>query len=64
MVQGEGGDARGMTRARSRKGGSRLRRWADGKGATVPAALQAYRQRLDARPAVQLALRHEGLDAK
>ncbi|URI11483.1 glutathione binding-like protein [Aquincola tertiaricarbonis] len=39
-------------------------RWADGKGATVPAALQTYRQRLEARPAVQLALRHEGLDAK
>ncbi|WP_348754314.1 glutathione binding-like protein [uncultured Aquincola sp.] len=39
-------------------------RWADSKGATVPPALQAYRQRLEQRPAVQLALRHEGLDTQ
>lgn len=37
-------------------------RWADSQGAAVPGALKAYRQRVEARPAVQLALRHEGLD--
>jgi len=39
-------------------------RWAVAKGRTLPPALQAYKARMEARPAVQLALQHEGLDAK
>lgn len=38
--------------------------WAGKKGVALPPALQAYQQRLGARPAVQLALRHEGLTAQ
>ena len=39
-------------------------RWAAMKGRSLPAPLQAYKARMEARPAVQLALKHEGLDAK
>lgn len=38
--------------------------WAGKKGVALPPALQAYQQRLEARTAVQLALRHEGLTAQ
>ncbi|MEO8297365.1 MAG: glutathione binding-like protein [Burkholderiales bacterium] len=39
-------------------------RWAGMKGVALPPALQAYQQRLDARPAVRQAVQHEGLDKK
>jgi glutathione S-transferase len=35
--------------------------WAEKFGHAVPEALNAYKGRMDARPAVQLSLRHEGL---
>jgi glutathione S-transferase len=37
-------------------------RWAEMKGRTLPDALAAYKKRMEQRPAVQLALKHEGLD--
>ena len=39
-------------------------RWAAAKGRRLPAPLPAYKARMEARPAVQLALKHEGLDQK
>jgi len=36
-------------------------RWAQANGATLPAPLAAYFDRMSARPAVRLALQHEGL---
>jgi glutathione S-transferase len=36
-------------------------RWARMKELKVPAPLQAYLERMEARPAVRLALQHEGL---
>jgi glutathione S-transferase len=36
-------------------------RWAGMQGLEVPEPLAAFAQRMEARPAVQLALRHEGL---
>jgi glutathione S-transferase len=39
-------------------------RWAVAKGRTLPEALQAYKARMEARPAVKLALQHEGLEGK
>jgi glutathione S-transferase len=38
-------------------------RWAAGKERPLPDPLPAYKARMEARPAVQLALQHEGLDA-
>lgn len=37
--------------------------WADKNGLTLPAGLEAYAARMRARPAVRLALEHEGLGA-
>src|SRR5256885_8626906 len=39
-------------------------RWATGKGRPLPDPLPAYKARMEARPAVKLALQHEGLDKK
>jgi glutathione S-transferase len=39
-------------------------RWARGSGLDVPAPLPAFVARMEARPAVQLALQHEGLDQR
>lgn len=39
-------------------------RWAAGMGRALPDPLPAYKARLEARPAVKLALQHEGLDKK
>ena len=39
-------------------------RWAVMKGRTLPDPLPAYKARMEARPSVQLALQHEGLDKK
>jgi glutathione S-transferase len=39
-------------------------RWAVAKGRPLPEPLPAYKARMESRPAVQLALKHEGLDAK
>lgn len=39
-------------------------RWAAAKGRPLPEPLPAYKARIEARHAVQLALRHEGLDQK
>jgi len=39
-------------------------RWAVGKERPLPGPLPAYKARMEARPAVQLALQHEGLDKK
>jgi glutathione S-transferase len=39
-------------------------RWAAAKGRALPGPLPAYKARMEARPAVQLALQHEGLDTK
>ena len=36
-------------------------RWAQGSGLDVPAPLPAFIERMEARPAVRLALQHEGL---
>ncbi len=36
-------------------------RWARMKGLDLPEPLPAYFERVDARPAVRLALQHEGL---
>jgi glutathione S-transferase len=38
-------------------------RWATMKGRALPDRLNAYKARMEARPAVQLALRHEGQEA-
>ena len=39
-------------------------RWAAMKGRPLPDPLPAYKARMEARPAVKLALQHEGLDGK
>jgi len=39
-------------------------KWARMKGRTLPDPLPAYMARVEARPAVQLSLQHEGLDKK
>jgi glutathione S-transferase len=39
-------------------------RWAGMKGRQLPEPLVAYKARMDARPAVQLALKHEGIEVK
>ena len=39
-------------------------RWAVGKERALPEPLKAYKARMETRPAVRLALQHEGLDAK
>jgi len=39
-------------------------RWAEMKGRPIPAPLQAYKARMEQRPAVRMALEHEGLNAK
>jgi glutathione S-transferase len=39
-------------------------RWAKMKERPLPDPLTAYKARLDERPAVQLALQHEGIDKK
>jgi glutathione S-transferase len=39
-------------------------RWATGKQRPLPDPLPAYKARMEARPAVKLALQHEGLDKK
>jgi glutathione S-transferase len=39
-------------------------RWAVAKGRPLPDPLPAYKARMEARPAVKLALQHEGLDKK
>lgn len=39
-------------------------RWASMKGRPLPEPLPAYKKRMEARPAVQLAMQHEGIEAK
>jgi len=39
-------------------------RWAAAKGRPLPDPLPAYKARVEARPAVKLAMQHEGLDKK